>query len=331
MIDLVLDVLVKSIFQFLISSNEELDGLTGTFLNNALSGGIEIGKEKIPAYLNSINRRVREEIRYSLERHCRGEAERERIILEFTELLRTVSSMPLSERPAFFDRDSLHKSLMKLYEKNSSQVSDEENAVFSGVLYDLAPLLIREQAKLKGYAYELVLECFKHVLQIQAGTKDISLRLERMERLLEEERLQPELPVQTFYRLWGQSVKAEFGNPESRLEKHRNLLSFLDDRLTKEMFDELCLDLPETSGGRRTAAGTVYVCRKQLAASALLCADACVVCKSLDGTIWRGAARCRSVLQKAFTHSRKPADREAPESGGSIDKNRTGRQSGISE
>ena len=84
MIDLVLDVLVKSIFQFLISSNEELDGLTGTFLNNALSGGIEIGKEKIPAYLNSINRRVREEIRYSLERHCRGEAERERIILEFT-------------------------------------------------------------------------------------------------------------------------------------------------------------------------------------------------------------------------------------------------------
>ena len=128
-------------------------------------------------------------------------------------------------------------------------MSDEENAVFSGVLYDLAPLLIREQAKLKGYAYELVLECFKHVLQIQAGTKDISLRLERMERLLEEESLQPELPVQTFYRLWGQSVKAEFGNPESRLEKHRDLLSFLDDRLTKEMFDELCLDLPETSGG----------------------------------------------------------------------------------
>ncbi len=240
--------LVKPAFQFLITNNEKLDDLSKGILNNAAAELTKTEAGRLTAWFNDFKRSLAEAVNRSLQEFCTDENETVRIIEELRDLLENVSETPLPVT-AFYNAETLFDALKKRYAENRSFTSDEENKNFCQVLWSIVPLLLKEKENDTSYVHELLWKCVKNLLQIQEDTKEIRRRFDEIGEEWKKERGKSELPEQEFYRLWQRSLQASQSWQEGELEMHLQLLVFLNQKINRGTFDDLCVALPDPAGG----------------------------------------------------------------------------------
>ena len=243
-----INALVKPVLEFAISNNNKLDNLGKELMNNALSLFLKKGEGKLTDYYNDIGFRIHKSIKETTEQlHLKTDAA-DRMEADLAELLESVSDMHLSDPRALSNKENLYEALKMRYERGRSDLSDSEKAHFLSALNALCPILFDAICKSDTYIYELLWTEFSYVLQIQQGTNDISRKLDRVEKLLKEQHLKPETMEERFYHLWNGAQLADSNGSEDVAKKYEELLIFLNEQISKGMFDELCLILanPET-------------------------------------------------------------------------------------